>query len=273
MDSIRAADGTVLAADRLVGDGPPVVLLHAGVADRRAWREVAPALAERGADVVAYDRRGFGETRGSTAPFRHADDLLAVLDATAAGRPAYLAGNSQGGRIALDVALAAPERVAGLVLLAPAVSGAPDPGDDELDAATRLLDAELERAGEAGDLDAVCRLEVRLWLDGPEGPEGRVDGAARALALEMNATALRSGQPEDAGEGDEDTWSRLEAIRAPATVAWGALDVPFLREACRALAARLPRVRATVELPGVAHLPSLERPDLVTDLVAEAAGL
>ncbi len=82
-------DAVVLAAER---SGPagraPVALLHAGVADRRAWRGVAARLAAAGHAAVAYDRRGFGDTPPGTAPFRHVDDLLAVLDAAgpAAGR-------------------------------------------------------------------------------------------------------------------------------------------------------------------------------------------
>ena len=270
--AVPTADGAVLAGERLPGTGPTVVLLHAGVADSRAWRDVAPALNAEGADVVAYDRRGFGRTPGSAAAFRHADDLESVLDATADG-PAWLVGNSQGGLIALDVALRAPERVAGLVLLAPAVSGAPEPQPEELDPDTFELTEQIDRDWEAGNLEALNGLEVRLWLDGPAGPAGRVGGRARALALEMNATALASGMAEDAGAGEEDAWRALEDIRAPATVAWGALDLPVIVARCRVLAERLGNVREAVELPGVAHLPALEQPGVVTSLVAHAMGL
>jgi pimeloyl-ACP methyl ester carboxylesterase len=269
---VPAPGGAGLVVERAAAGGPSVVLLHAGVADRRAWRHVAPALHARGASVVSYDRRGFGETPAARAPFRHADDLLAVLDATSPG-PAWLVGNSQGGLIALDVALGHPDRVAGLVLIAPAVGGAPDPEDHELDPDTLRLAAALERAEEDEDVDAANRLEVELWLDGPAGPAGRVGGPARALALAMNRTALQSGQAEDAGRGDEDAWSRLGEVRVPVTLAWGALDLPYLRALCRELAGRLPDVRRAVELPGVAHLPGVERPDLVAALVAEAVGL
>lgn len=117
--------GGALAADRWPGAGPTVVLLHAGVADRRGWTEVAGHLAATGLDVVAYDRRGFGATPPGDAPFTHLDDLRAVLDATAGDRPAWLVGNSMGGALALDAALALPARVAGLVLLSPGVSGTP----------------------------------------------------------------------------------------------------------------------------------------------------
>ena len=95
-------------------------------------------------------------------------------------------------------------------------------------------------------------------------------GDARALALDMNLIALRSGLPGDAGGSELDAWSRLEEIRAPATIAWGELDVPGISVVCRELERRLGDVRHAGELPGVAHLPSLERPGEVTELVAGA---
>jgi pimeloyl-ACP methyl ester carboxylesterase len=254
-----------LAQDHLEADGPRVVLLHAGVADRRVWRDVAPALHARGLDVLAYDRRGFGETPASTEPFSHVDDLLGLLD-----EPAWLVGNSMGGAIALDAALAAPEKVAGLVLIAPAVTGAPETDLDHLHPDVSRIVRGLMAAEEAGDFDAVNRLEVHLWLDGPSSPEGRVGGDARQLALDMNGIALRSGAAEDDGASGIEAWPRLEEIRAPATIAWGELDEPDAEVACRELERRLAVVRKAVMLPGVAHLPSLEQPDVITELVAEA---
>jgi Predicted hydrolases or acyltransferases (alpha/beta hydrolase superfamily) len=159
-----------------------VLLLHEGVADRRGWAEVAGLLAPE-LTVVAYDRRGYGQTPPSTEPFSHLDDLLAVIGHASAG-PVWLAGASAGGGLALDAALAAPGRVAGLVVMGTAVSGAPEP---ELDAATKRLEPLLDEAYAARDADEINRLETWLWLDGPAQPEGRVGGAARKLALDMNA--------------------------------------------------------------------------------------
>jgi pimeloyl-ACP methyl ester carboxylesterase len=267
------AGDTVLAGERWAGGpaSPTIVLLHAGVADRRAWGDVAEALAALGADVVAYDRRGFGDTPARSPDFRHVDDLLVVLDETTGG-PAWIVGSSQGGLLALDLALSHPERVAGLILLAPAVSGAPEPEDDDLDPATRRLSDAIDAAWEAGRLDELNQLEVALWLDGPAATEGRVGGAARALALDMNAIVLRSGVPDDAGASGLDAWSGLEEIRAPATLAWGDLDVPIVIDRCRELAERLPALRDTRVLKGTAHLPYLEQPAVVTELIRDAVG-
>ncbi len=239
------------------------MLLHAGVADSRCWHEVAPLI--DGA-TYTYDRRGFGATPPSAEPFTHVEDLFAVLERVGP-EPAWLVGNSQGGRIALDAALTQPQRVAGLVLISPAVSGAPDA--EELDADTARLDREIEAAEERGDLDAVNRLETRLWLDGPAGPEGRVGGPARELALAMNAIALSHELPGDAGAAHIDAFSRLEELSVPTTVAWGQLEIPALMDEYAEVASRIPDARRA-SLPDVAHLPMLERPGEVAALVNEA---
>src|SRR3954469_2976521 len=179
--SIDVGDDATLRAEQWPGEGPPVVLLHAGIADRRSWQSPATLLAPR--HVVAYDQRGFGESSSAAAAFRHPDDLCRVLDAVSPSEPAYLVGSSMGGKVALDLTLQQPERVAGLVLLAPAVSGAPDV--EEVDADTQRLGDLLESAMDEGNLDEVNRLETWLWLDGPMSSEGRGGGTAPSLALDL----------------------------------------------------------------------------------------
>jgi pimeloyl-ACP methyl ester carboxylesterase len=189
-----------------------------------------------------------------------------VLDDVATG-PCWLVGSSQGGRIALDFILTFPDRVAGLVLLAPAVSGAPDP--ETVDADTQRLDDLIEAADAAGDLAEVNRLEAWMLLDGPAGPEGRVSGPPRDLALAMNAIALSHDAEDQALASEVDAWHRLDEIQVPVTVAWGDLDVPLLIDRSRQLVGRLPAARGRV-IAQTAHLPYLERPDLVVDLIREA---
>jgi pimeloyl-ACP methyl ester carboxylesterase len=257
--------GARLIGERWSGPGPVVVLLHAGVTDRRSWRAVATALEGRVA-VVAYDRRGYGGTAPSDGEgFSHVEDLLAVLDVVT-DAPAWLVGSSAGGGVALDTAVSAPERVAGLVLLASAVSGAPAP---ELDADTTRFDRLLDQAMEAGDLDELNRLETWLWLDGPAQPEGRVGDPARSLLLDMNRIILANRVPEEVGASGVDAWSQLDRVHVAATVACGDLDVPFLVERSSELAERLPKGRHRV-LAGMAHLPQIEDPAAVAALVVDS---
>jgi pimeloyl-ACP methyl ester carboxylesterase len=135
-----------------------------------------------------------------------------------------------------------------------AASGAPEP---ELDADTRRLDLLLDKAYAARDAEEINRLETWLRLDGPSQPAGRVSGAARELALEMNAVIIANGDAEADGACGVDAWHRLAEITVPVTVACGDLDVPFIADRCRQLAGRLPAARHVV-LAGMAHQPYLE---------------
>jgi pimeloyl-ACP methyl ester carboxylesterase len=265
-------DDVQLHGDRWPGrsaeTGPPMVLLHSGVCDRRSWHTVGDQLAELpgAGPIVAYDCRGFGETPVSPRPFRHVDDLIAVLDQSF-DRPAWLVASSKGGALALDTAFLHPDRVAGLVLLAPAISGAPRP--DPVDPDSQRLSDLMDAADAAGDLAEVNRIETILWLDGPAGPEGRVHGPVRDLALAMNAIVLANENAEHTGESEIEVWPVLEKLQLPVTVACGDLDLPHLLERCRELAARIPLAQSRV-LPGTAHLPYLDRPDLVVPVIQEA---
>ena len=160
---VLVREGCDLAGERWPGGAPLLVLLHEGVSDRRGWHQVAERLAPQ-VTVVAYDRRGYGESPLSTAPFTHAGDLLAILDRERA-ESAWLVGGSAGGGLALDTALLAPDRVAGLVLIGTAVSGAP--GTRSLTRTPSGSTRWLEAAITAGDQAEVNRLETWLWLDGP----------------------------------------------------------------------------------------------------------
>lgn len=260
--------GDVAIAGERWGEGAPrALLLHAGVADRRGWRPLAAELS-KGVALAAYDRRGFGETPLSEHPPSDLDDLIAVLDELAAD-PLWLVGSSLGGALALDAALSVPERLAGLVLLSPAVGGAPEHPDEDYDDGTLRIDALIAAADEEEDLEQVNELEVELWLDGPAGPRGRVGGEARALALAMNAVALANGAEGNPAEGI-DADSRIEEIAMPATVAWGELDIPLMISGWRRLAERLPRAGEPQVFDATAHLPYLERPAEVAALIAAA---
>ena len=262
--------GAMLVADRWSGDGPTIVLLHAGVCDRRCWREAGSLLAAAGRDVVAYDRRGFGEVPPSRDPFRHVDDLRAVLDAVSPDAPAWIVGSSMGGGVAVDGALEAPGRVAGLVLVAPTISGDPEPSDEAYSAASGGIADAIDAAWSAGELEECNRLEVRLWLDGPGAPEGRVSGPARELALAMNRIVIANDAEDGPGGASGlDAASRLAEITAPAIVACGELDLSLKLRRSATLAGALPNATYRA-LPGRAHLPFLEAPDEVAELIVAA---
>ena len=191
-----------------------MLLLHAGVSDRRSWRHVVGRLCP-GYRCVALDARGYGETRYSREDgWSPVEDALAVLDAAGLQRPVLVAC-SMGGQAAVDLTLGHPERVAGLVLIGSAIRGAPYP--EVVDGPEAELTRALEAAEEAGDIDEVNRLEAWMWLDGPTATEGRVRGEPRELFLEMNGRALRA--PDPGGQAQPpDAWSRLSEIAVPTLI-------------------------------------------------------
>ena len=141
------ADGVRLAGEA-TGDGTPIVLLHGLTATRRYVVMGSRALERAGHRVIAYDARGHGASDPAAAPGdyeyeRLARDLEAVLDAGGVSR-AVLAGASMGAHTLLALALRAPQRVAGMVLITPSYDGS------DFDAPERLARWDALAAGLRG---------------------------------------------------------------------------------------------------------------------------
>ncbi|MDR3474632.1 MAG: alpha/beta hydrolase [Devosia sp.] len=255
-------DGATLVGEA-DGFGLPVVFLHAGVADRHMWAEQMQAVAEAGFHVIAYDRRGFGESEAPDVPFSHLGDLEAVLDRLSI-HAAILVGASAGGGLAVDFAIEHPERTVGLVLAGTSLSGSPEPELPE--EAEQLLDARAY-AAERRQVTSVNRIDAHLWLDGPTSASGRVEGAPRDLFLEMNGHRL--GKPALTKEEEPDpTVDSLSAISAPVLLVVGDLDFPHIVERHEEMSEDLENAFSVV-IEDTAHLPSLERPDLFDPLLLE----
>ena len=235
------------------GSGPPVLLLHAGVTDRRSWRSVIEVL-HPSRRTLAFDQRGFGETTYTPEPHSTPTDALAVLDHAGVHGPTTIVGCSMGGTATVDLALAHPEFVERLVLMAPGLRA--DVYPDDIPESWRDLAGALEAAEKAGDLDEVNRLEAHLWLDGPTAPESRVGGAARELFLDMNGRALAAEDPGDV-VGVPEVWEGLDTITAPTLVLVGDLDAEEEQVAAERLAEMIPGARFE-KLAGTAHLPHVE---------------
>jgi 3-oxoadipate enol-lactonase len=160
-----------------------------------------------------------------------------------------------GGHVALDLALARPELVDRLVLVGAGIDGW------EHEPALLATWRQEEEAFERGELDEVAWINVRTWLDGPTRNEGQVPAALRRRVFEMQRQAL--DLENSAASGGWLTPSRREKlaeVQAPTLVLTGTLDQRDFRRIARFLASEIPGA-VLEELPGVAHLPPLERPE------------
>jgi 3-oxoadipate enol-lactonase len=236
----------------------PILLVHAGVCDRRMWQLQWEAFAARWR-TIRVDLRGFGESDlRPTEPFAHHADVAALLDELDAG-PAHLVGCSLGAGVATEVALARPELTASLLLISPAGALLNEPSED----LSRFWREEGE-ALERGDLDAAVEANLRTWVEGPHRRPAEVDPSVRATVAAMQRRAFEIIADWDDLDDLEDgleppAKERLEAIDVPTLVLAGDGDLPVVSVTARTLAARIPRAELVV-WPVVAHLPSLERP-------------
>ena len=219
------------------------ILLHAGVADSRMYRQQLETLAP----ARALDLPGYGRTPlGPDTP----DDRTFVRD-NLPDEPATLVGTSLGGRLALELALEAPERVAALVLVGSGLDG------HEWSEQVRAFGAEEEEALERGDLDAAVEANVKLWLADDADPD------VRALVAEMQQNAFELQAGHDAPPLpplDPPASTRLGKIAVPTLVVTGSEDVRDIHEIAEKLATEIPGAERA-SIAGSGHLPSLERPD------------
>lgn len=243
-----------------IGSGTPLVLLHSGVCDRRMWEPQWAPLSQS-FRVVRPDLRGFGETPLPPGRFAFAHDVVELLDALGIER-ACVVGSSLGGRVALELATMAADRVERLVLLCSALGGfPPTPTAEAFEEAEEAL-------LEAGDLDGFVELNVSTWL-GPEADEG-----VRDLVRVMQRQAADVQIAAESGPEQPELESVAvdpAAICAPALVVSGGADMDHFQAVAAHLAETMPNARA-VHLDWAGHLPSVERPEAVTALIADFCG-
>lgn len=251
-----------LAYEVAGSSGEAVLLLHAGVADRRMWATQVAAFS-RHFRTITYDMRGFGDSPLPTQDFSPLDDIAALLDHLEIDR-AHLVGCSMGAATALEFAVDHPERVDKLVLVN---SGAPGftpeegyyepPGWDDVVAAFK-----------AGDLDTVADFEVRLWVDGPFRSPDEVSQEVREAVREMDLLALRNEDRRDDHIVRPETpaGTRLDEVEATTLVVLSELDVPDMKPLAEYLATGIAGARLKT-IPGVAHMANMESPEFFNELV------
>jgi pimeloyl-ACP methyl ester carboxylesterase len=262
-------------------DAPPVVLVHGLGGSHLNWCLLAPLLAEH-ARVMAVDLVGFGLTHpaGRSATVQANAALLDRFVRQVAGAPAVLVGNSMGGMVSILAAATRPDAVSVLALIDPALPWVAGVRPDRLVATTFMLYA-LPRVGERYLARRRATLTARelvqqvldLCLVEPDVVPEELIAASVAL-VEHRATvpgldaafltAARSLLQVSARRGRY--WATMRTIRAPVLLMNGEQDRLVSVHSAREAAARNPHWRFHA-FPGVGHVPQLEVPHAVADLI------
>jgi 3-oxoadipate enol-lactonase len=245
----------------IAGSGEPVLLLHTGNGSTEIWSGQFERFAEHHR-AIRFDLRGFGRSDYPAGPFlwpADARDLLRYLDVSRA----HVVAPSLGGRIGIELSLMDPDMVASLVLAAPVLR--------EQSWREELMTVRMREWDRfvAGDFDGATEAMMEAWVAGPYRTLDEVDPAVVALIRRAQAVSYATRHPRETGDDqagpeqelDRPAADRLAEVAAPTLVLVGDHDQPDCVRVAHQLAAEIPGAELDV-VPGVAHMVTLERPEL-----------
>ena len=260
MPSPRIESGYVLIDNakiyyQVAGRGTPLIMIHAGVADSRQWKNEF-AHFSKSYRVLRYDMRGYGKSEPVEGDFSNLKDLLSVLEYLGFNERLILMGCSMGGGLAMDFALEYPTKVKALIMIG---SG---PGGLELDVEESPKFPLAMKAFEDGDLDQVAEIETQIWFDGEGRSPEHVDQDMRKLLFQMNRTVLEH-EVKDLGKclpnTEKPAFSRVSELKVPLLVIVGSHDEPYMFAAADFMMENIKTAQKVI-MADAAHIPNMEHP-------------
>ncbi|MDG7012807.1 MAG: alpha/beta hydrolase [Nitrososphaerota archaeon] len=234
---------------------PTVVLIHAGFLDRRMWDEQFDLLPRKGFRAVRYDLRGSGLSDRPRGPYDDAKDLKDLLDHVGV-KTATLVGLSNGGSVAIDFALAHPQRVRGMVLVAPTVDGY-EYGSEQEEHMDHARDGDWGRWEEAVKQGRVGEaIDVHLSI------MGQSLGAARERVASMakdNYRVFTEPFFDLRASRATPAFRRLGEVSAPTLLVWGDNDFPGQITCAERVHQRIPG-SSRILIRGADHLVNISQP-------------
>jgi pimeloyl-ACP methyl ester carboxylesterase len=251
---------TVIAYDR-IGDGPPIVFLHSGLANRTMWE---PQVAAFSARYTCYlvDSPGYGDSEDPPSPFSYENAIARFIEEQV-GQRAAMIGSSYGAGICFETALIAPDWTGPLVLTDGIIELEGKPS-----AVLRAIWTDADAAWERGERERAVEIETEGWVDGQGRPEGTAAPNAREYFTRANRAVWERQEAHPRPELLPGPEHEFERIQQPVLLIDGPFDVPDAHMSNRILLERLPRAEY-VSIPGAAHFPSYEQPADFNRIVLE----
>ena len=247
----------------MAGKGEPLILLHSGIADHRMWLVQQRELA-RFFRVVTADFRGYGGTAPPSGSFWHYEDIHELIQYLGFDS-VNIVGCSLGGKAAMELAIAYPQVVDSLILVAPGLTGY-EYGDKE----TLEKDTMLEKLIAGDRREDVADMLVDIWVVGLRRRRDMVSSGARALVRRMildNYDSVVDKYPEAAPTFD--LIAGLSEIRAPTLVVIGDSDLPDMLAISQLVTDKIPDSRRRV-IHDAAHLLNLEHSTIFNQIVVDS---
>jgi len=251
------------------GTGTPLLLIHGFTSSTYSWKDVFEPLS-KSFRVIAIDLKGFGFSDKPDGDYtRRAQSVLItrLLDHLMIEK-AWLCGNSMGGEVALNVALASPARVAGLILI--------DSAGVEVKGGGSLAPGYLLVPGVGRSLMALALTSDKLVREGLE--KSFYDDAKvtpERVAYYHEPLKTRGGQLAALRARTQFSQFPLEAelgrIKAPALLIWGAEDELIPVEAGRKMTSLIKNSQL-ITLQQCGHLPQEEMPERVVSEIVKFIG-
>jgi pimeloyl-ACP methyl ester carboxylesterase len=265
-------NGVRIAYESTGDSGVPLVLVHGSWGSRHNWDAVVTGLVPN-FRVVAYDRRGHSDSERPFGQGSFREDVadLAALIEELGLAPAWVAGNSAGAVITLQLAAARPDLLRGIIVHEPPLWSVLAEGSPEAAALAEVEsgpEADVLRRIAAGDHAGAAELFVEAVALGP-GSWALMPDALRRTLVENAPTYLDEGNDPDASTIDE---TALARYGGPVLLSSGDQSPPIFVPVVRRLAELLPQARRLV-YPGAGHIPHVTHPDLyVSEIVAFTSG-
>ncbi len=250
----------------VAGNGQPVLLIHAGVADCSMWDDQMAQFSQH-YKVIRYDTRGYGRSRTETTEFSNRQDILDLFKHLGVEKAAVI-GISRGGQIAIDFTLEHPDSVTALVPVAAGISGYQyQPGDSPQAQHELELFNKMDDLWEKKAWDELAELQVHVWADGPHQPEGRAPAKIRNYMREkiLGDLQRKDGQATPIPLKPP-AIERLAEIQKPTLIMVGEFDAIDNLAVADELECQVPLARK-VGFPGTAHMIPMEQPAKFNEVV------
>ena len=248
-------------------NAPAVIFIHACICDHSMWDAQMAAFTKH-YRVLRFDQRGHGASRTQDTDYSPTQDLMDVMNHVGIGQAAII-GCSCGGELALDMAVAQPERVSAVIWVCGGLSGAPWPPPDLETWEEMKYIGILETLSEAKKMDELAEAETHMWVNGLGQAKDRASSAIYQRVLKT----IKANQTRQDGKAkgipiSPTATEQLGKLTLPVLLIIGALDVESTQWSASIILKGMPSAQQVV-FEDAAHLPSMEHPQQFNQVVLD----